>query len=94
MRTSSGIPDLDDLLAGLLAGDNVVWVTTNQGMAAAIERSFLLEGRDRDEPCTYVTTETGPVDPAIPAGQRAADSRCPARASSGGSTGARDEDPR
>lgn len=61
MRTSSGIPDLDDLLGGLLPGDNVVWVTTSQGVIATIERSFLAEGLRRDEPCTYVTTDVPPA---------------------------------
>jgi transcriptional regulator with XRE-family HTH domain len=61
MRTSSGISDLDDLLGGLLPGDNVVWVTTSQGVIVAIERSFLAEGLRRGEPCTYVTTEVPPA---------------------------------
>ena len=60
MRISSGMPDLDDLLGGLLAGDNVVWVTTSQGVVATIEQAFLAEGRSRGEPCTYVTTEMTP----------------------------------
>ena len=61
MRASSGIPDLDDLLGGLLPGDNVVWVTTSQGVIATIERSFLAEGLRRGEPCTYVTTAIPPA---------------------------------
>jgi transcriptional regulator with XRE-family HTH domain len=60
MRISSGMQDLDDLLGGLLAGDNVVWVTTSQGVIATIEQAFLAEGRRRGEPCTYVTTELAP----------------------------------
>lgn len=58
--TSSGIPDLDDLLAGLLPGDNVVWVTAGHTQIAAIERPFLEEGLRRGEPCSYVTTELSP----------------------------------
>ena len=58
--TSSGIPALDDLLAGLLPGDNVVWVTAGHTQVAAIERSFLMEGLRRGEPCSYVTTELSP----------------------------------
>ena len=62
MRTTSGgIPDLDELLTGLWAGDNVVWVTVGEGVVAAIERSFLLEGRRRGEPCSYVTTDRTPA---------------------------------
>lgn len=60
MRISSGMQDLDDLLGGLIAGDNVVWVTTSQGVVATIEQAFLAEGRRRGEPCTYVTTELAP----------------------------------
>src|SRR5438105_2798814 len=61
MRTSSGMPDLDELLGGLLPGDNVVWVTTSQGIVAGIERSFLAEGLRRGEPCIYVTTAVPPA---------------------------------
>ena len=61
MQTSSGIADLDELLGGLLPGDNVVWVTTSQGVIVAIERSFLSEGLRRGEPCTYVTTTVPPA---------------------------------
>ncbi|MGH2668474.1 MAG: RAD55 family ATPase, partial [bacterium] len=60
-RTSSGVPELDEFLGGLLVGDNIVWVTTSQGMVVAIERSFLAEGLRRGEPCTYVTTELPPA---------------------------------
>ena len=59
--TSSGISDLDDLLGGLLPGDNVVWVTASQNVLAVIERSFLIEGLRRAEPCSYVTTERTPA---------------------------------
>lgn len=59
--TSSGIPDLDELLTGLWTGDNVVWVTTPESAVAAMERSFLLEGLRRGESCSYVTTERTPA---------------------------------
>jgi transcriptional regulator with XRE-family HTH domain len=59
--TSSGIRDLDELLTGLWAGDNVVWVTTPESAVAAIERSFLLEGLHQGESCSYVTTERTPA---------------------------------
>ncbi|MEW6475746.1 MAG: helix-turn-helix domain-containing protein [Actinomycetota bacterium] len=59
--TSSGLADLDDLLGGLLPGDNVVWVTAGQSVIGAIERSFLIEGARRREPCSYVTTERTPA---------------------------------
>ena len=60
--TSSGIPDLDELLTDLWTGDNVVWVTTGEGAIEAIERSFLLEGLRRGEWCSYVTTERTPAN--------------------------------
>jgi transcriptional regulator with XRE-family HTH domain len=59
--TSSGIPDLDDLLAGLLPGDNVVWVTAGQTVVASIERAFLVEGLRRGDACSYVTTDLSPT---------------------------------
>ena len=59
--TSSGIPDLDELLTGLWSGDNVVWVTTPESAVAPVERSFLLEGLRRGESCSYVTTERTPA---------------------------------
>jgi transcriptional regulator with XRE-family HTH domain len=70
MRTSSGMPDLDELLGGLLPGDNVVWVTASQGVIAAIERSFLTEGLRRGEPCTYVTTAVPPTRLRAQMGER------------------------
>jgi transcriptional regulator with XRE-family HTH domain len=59
--TSSGIPDLDELMRGLWPGDNVVWVSAAESPVAAVERSFLLEGQRRSESCSYVTTEQTPV---------------------------------
>jgi transcriptional regulator with XRE-family HTH domain len=53
--------DLDQLLGGLLPGDNVVWVTSSHGVVVAIERSFLVEGLRRGEECLYVTMEIPPT---------------------------------
>ncbi|MGH8999167.1 MAG: helix-turn-helix domain-containing protein [Acidimicrobiia bacterium] len=76
-RVSSGIPELDEFMGGLLAGDNIVWVTSSQGIVVAIERSFLAEGLRRGEPCTYVTTERPPAKlrAEIGEGLRVLDSR-------------------
>jgi transcriptional regulator with XRE-family HTH domain len=59
--TSSGVPQLDDLLGGLLPGDNVVWVTSGEHAVAAIERVFIAEGINQGDPCSYVTTERTPA---------------------------------
>ena len=61
LATSSGIADLDGLLSGLMAGDNVVWVTTGETVISAIERSFVATGLRAGEPCSYVTTERTPA---------------------------------
>jgi transcriptional regulator with XRE-family HTH domain len=37
----SGLDDLDVILGGLLAGDNVVWVSEDAGLCAQVERSML-----------------------------------------------------
>lgn len=37
----SGIDDLDDILGGLLAGDNVVWVTDERDLFVQVERLML-----------------------------------------------------
>jgi transcriptional regulator with XRE-family HTH domain len=61
MPASTGHADLDEVLGGLLPGDNVVWVTTSDGPFAALERSFLVEGLRHGEPCLYVTTGRSPA---------------------------------
>jgi transcriptional regulator with XRE-family HTH domain len=37
----TGVDDLDDILGGLLVGDNVVWVSEDPGLCAQVERSML-----------------------------------------------------
>jgi transcriptional regulator with XRE-family HTH domain len=56
-RCSTGVPDLDVLLGGLIAGDNMVWVSGEAGLLDHIERAFVEEGRRLGEPCLYVSTE-------------------------------------
>jgi transcriptional regulator with XRE-family HTH domain len=63
-RESSGIQDLDVLLGGLIAGDNVVWVGDDEHLLGRIEQAFLEEGRRRGVPCQYVTTERSPSEMA------------------------------
>jgi transcriptional regulator with XRE-family HTH domain len=54
-RCSSGVPDLDVLLGGLIAGDNMVWVSGDSGLLDHVERAFVEEGKRRGEPCLYVS---------------------------------------
>ena len=61
-RVSSGLPDLDHLFGGLIPGDNIVWVSSDQELLARIERGFLAEGQRAAVPCYYVTTEQAPRD--------------------------------
>jgi len=60
-RVSSGVPDLDGLLGGLILGDNVVWVLDDTKVVGHLEDSLLAEASGRGEACFYVTA--GP-DPA------------------------------
>lgn len=56
----SGIEDLDRVLGGLLAGDNVVWVTDERELFDLAERA-MLDATPRDERAIHVTSqETGP----------------------------------
>lgn len=57
---STGLPDLDDLLGGLLPGDNIVWVSDNQELLTRLEHGLLQEGRRSGVPCWYVTLEGSP----------------------------------
>jgi hypothetical protein len=59
-RIRSGIADLDDLLGGLIVGDNVVWVTDEDELIGHLEDALLAEAVRRGQPCFYVTTR----DPA------------------------------
>lgn len=57
----SGIGDLDDILGGVLAGDNVVWVTDQQDLFNRVELA-LLEGAPAGERALHVTgRESEPV---------------------------------
>lgn len=57
---SSGVPDLDDLLDGLILGDNVVWVVDGTQTVEVLEDNLFREAVRRKQPCTYVTA-TGEV---------------------------------
>ena len=57
-RVRSGIADLDDLLGGLIVGDNVVWVTDGDGLVGHLEDALLREAVGRAQPCFYVSTRS------------------------------------
>ena len=59
-RLSSGVVALDRLLGGLIAGDNIVWVTEDRRLAALVERALLDEGRRAGARCCYVTASATP----------------------------------
>ena len=70
-RLKSGIPDLDELMDGLILGDNVVWVVDAAEVAALLEEALLREALRRGQRCMYVTASTNParlaerLDPAV-----------------------------
>ena len=57
---SSGVVDLDELLGGLIAGDNVVWSYDDAEMIARFEDAFIAEGLRAGVPCYFVTTNDPP----------------------------------
>ena len=70
-RLKSGIPDLDELMDGLILGDNVVWVVDAAEVAALLEEALLREALRRGQRCMYVMASTNParlaerLDPAV-----------------------------
>ena len=76
-RVSSGVPDIDDLLGGLIQGDNIVWVSNDAQLLGRLEEGFLAEGRRLGVGCWYVTTEASPGEVAkrLPAGVSILDAR-------------------
>jgi transcriptional regulator with XRE-family HTH domain len=60
-RVPSGVTDVDDLLGGLILGDNVVWVLDDAKVVQHLEDAMLAAAVARGEGCFYVTA--GP-DPA------------------------------
>src|SRR5688500_1361006 len=59
-RISSGIGDLDEILGGLFAGDNVVWVSREEDLGRGVA-GRMLEARG-DAPGVYVTAESSPEE--------------------------------
>ncbi|MGH2625645.1 MAG: helix-turn-helix domain-containing protein [Anaerolineales bacterium] len=59
-RISSGIADIDELMRGVIPGDNVVWVADDTEVMTRIEDAFLVASRQAGLPRAYVTTSTRP----------------------------------
>jgi transcriptional regulator with XRE-family HTH domain len=57
-RVRSGIADLDELLDGLILGDNVVLVTEELDLARRLEDGLFREALDRGQPCFYVSARS------------------------------------
>lgn len=72
---SSGVPDLDRLLGGLLPGDNVVWVSAEGGLLERLEGPFLRTGAQSGEPCWYVVARDGPGSRLLRHGAKLLDAR-------------------
>lgn len=60
-RVPSGVADVDDLLGGLILGDNVVWVLDDAKVVQHLEDAMLAEAVARGEGCFYVTAGPDPV---------------------------------
>ena len=60
-RVSSGVPDVDDLLGGLILGDNVVWVLDDVDVVRRLEDAMLAEAVARGEGCFYVSAAGDPA---------------------------------
>lgn len=54
-RVDSGVADLDELLDGLILGDNVVLVTEEQALARRLEDALLESALTRGQACFYVS---------------------------------------
>ena len=59
-RVSSGVPDVDGLLHGLIPGDNVVWVSDDADVLTHLEDQFLAAAARSRLPRGYVTTTAAP----------------------------------
>ena len=59
-RLKSGIADLDELLDGLILGDNVVWVADSAEIVRRLEDALLGEAVSRGQRCFYVTASIAP----------------------------------
>ena len=64
-RVPSGVPDVDNLLGGLILGDNVVWVLDDAEVVRHLEDALIREVGNRGEVVFYVSA--GPDTARLPA---------------------------
>lgn len=64
-RVPSGVADVDDLLGGLILGDNVVWVLDDAKVVQHLEDAMLAEAVARGKGCFYVTAGPDPTKLAV-----------------------------
>ena len=74
---SSGVPDVDDLLGGLILGDNVVWVLDDTSVVRHLEDAMLAEAVARGDGCSYVIAAGDPskLQARLPPGVAVLDAR-------------------
>ncbi len=76
-RVRSGVSDLDELLDGLILGDNVVLVTEAPDLARRLEDALITESLARGQRCFYVSagSDLPKLRPRLPAAVTVLDAR-------------------
>ncbi|MEP7045907.1 MAG: helix-turn-helix domain-containing protein [Ilumatobacteraceae bacterium] len=69
---STGIASLDEVLGGLLPGDNVVWVAERNSLYELVERSFLRQSV-ADHPTLLVASNSAEMKRVLPSGVKRLD---------------------
>src|ERR1700674_3360803 len=64
-EASTGLAGLDELLGGLIPGDNVVWIAERAGPYEVAERAFVAQSEREGRRCTYVTTLRDPAEAGL-----------------------------
>jgi transcriptional regulator with XRE-family HTH domain len=59
-RLSSGVVGVDDLLGGLIPGDNVVWASDDPRLFSVVEAALFRSAREAQAGCVYVTATRPP----------------------------------
>ncbi len=74
-RVTSGVPDVDALLGGLILGDNVVWVVEDTNVVRRLEDALVNAVRARGEACFYVSNDPARQQARFPPGVTILDAR-------------------